>query len=149
MAAKALSSPFLGGPAAGVWERACGQGRAAKKEATPMEASPGWTVPGAVTPGQGRAGMRPVSCFKDKFWHFAQQCEDLVAHSKEALSGILVLVAHFVSGARCKCLTPLVRGKDPWVGGMPLVMWQAGAAVPEAPCEPHRLSECCGKKQVW
>lgn len=47
----------------------------------------------------------------DKFWHFAQQREDLVAHSKETLSGSLVLFAHFVSGARFKCLMPLVQGE--------------------------------------
>lgn len=102
-------------------------------------------LPSGQSPQSG-AGRRPISCFTDKGWHFAQRCEDLVARYKEA-RGILVPAAY---------LSPVLeRVSDAAVQGatkrlevcLSLRDLQEGAGVPWEP--PRELkagaSSMCGK----
>ena len=69
-----------------------------------MKVCPGWAVLGGG--GHCRAGQsRDTSHFMlmDKFWHFAQWCEDLMAQGHFGAGSSLVF------NARTECLTPPCR----------------------------------------
>lgn len=129
------------------WERAFRQPR---RRPPPTKVCPGWAVLGGVTAGKGRAGTHPISCFMDKFWHFAQRCEDLMAQGHVGAGSSLV------SNARTECLTPLCRVRPTgWrrashrgAGGRPLAGPRQGHC-PWGSLGASSVFEGCGEQQVW